>query len=1153
MSKHLVICVHGIFTLAPWQKALRQMIVELEPSAVVHEYKYGPVSAYSLFPGRRTRKVTTFANQLLTELLRENWQRIDVVAHSFGTFIVAEALRHLAWSNRGRLPQIDSLILAGSVLPRQYPWREFVPHLVRRVVNDCGVVDHVLWLPELFVPRLGFGGRVGFCGLTGYDVHNRYFMLGHSGFFREPTAQDDVGFMRRWWLPLLTSTTGNVPEHDARMQRRWPVLIGWLERQVNALRVCVWSALITIPVAMVGLYIGQLQSLNRQLLAESWALQSLQQRDTAPITSQRLAIASAKLHEGPQTQHALLQALMTSARPVFVLDHGNTSGLRHFAMTSDGTLLAEAGPDAQGRLVVQLRSLQSPDARPTILKLPDPQCSQKQQPQRLLFSKSGRYLALEAIFGSCVLDTHSLQWTRDLPGYGNVTFFGSESAVYASRSPAVIEQDYTGPLLAVVSATESQAVAGLAAAGWLRDFAIVGESGAVFADAVGRAWFIREDGVRPALIPPPAGWDAGVQSVAASTDGQRLAIGAEHDGVAVLRADKLTEEWHGSLPSAPTKIRFSSDGRCLAALLADGTARVWRSQSGSQLAALEGKGFPLDLGFLDSACDRVLIVNRDAGVTVWSVPSQSLLARVPSALVGDGYAFNGSGSAVLAADVDGTATVWDTTWQREQQALHMDDGIHSFVVRGVGKYVAALGNDQQLRVWGTQNRHVILDIAAPARSGGAWRSSLDLSENGRSVATADESGRVRVWRPGRGLVFELQLPRLFSDTLDTAHESRFVLRSLPAGTDVRILQSCSGEVPIYVDVVAATGIPASGTIGRRCQLFDPATTWPTGIMSTDPWAVNVPLKLSEDGERLALAFLGDVLVFDVTSGRLLARFSQGYEKSGRPQAIEGVDFGAALVHWLAFSRNGRRLLIATRPEPMSMAGGNVVRSQPLDDMVAPARALALGTSQAEIGFLPSMNSVISLSHEGAVLHLRDADTLGSEKTLSTGRFIDGVSNPPWRPELLLVLSHEPVPGLPRQFRTPYVHADVFDSATLSHRAHLILRLPIGNVVLSPDGSSLLVEDGLGNVRIVDFAGGVTVAEFALSIRPRAIWFGDDGKLFYTSGGNTSYASAMSGENRIGSMVWNTGDLVTRLCSSLRVGDRNFSMLSRMAGRSIRCD
>ena len=93
----------------------------------------------------------------LAALTWEPWDRIDIVAHGFGTFLAAKALAALPPTHPLR---VNTLILAGSVLPDFFGWSNLVPARIQRVVNDCGIGDIILILSQM-LPFLGMAGRVG--------------------------------------------------------------------------------------------------------------------------------------------------------------------------------------------------------------------------------------------------------------------------------------------------------------------------------------------------------------------------------------------------------------------------------------------------------------------------------------------------------------------------------------------------------------------------------------------------------------------------------------------------------------------------------------------------------------------------------------------------------------------------------------------------------------------------------------------------------------------------------------------------------------------------------------------------------------------------------------------------------------------------------
>jgi hypothetical protein len=163
----------------------------------VREYRYGWFSVIAfMVPLLRWLVTRRFRQALLREAGSEAWDRVDLVAHSFGTHLVGHGLLGIP---KGKRPIIHTVILAGSVLKVGFSWRVLMDDGgVYRVINECGTRDKVLVLNQLFVLFTGMAGRVGFNGMEDRERFlNRYYAFGHSGYFEGAT------FMRQRWLPLL--------------------------------------------------------------------------------------------------------------------------------------------------------------------------------------------------------------------------------------------------------------------------------------------------------------------------------------------------------------------------------------------------------------------------------------------------------------------------------------------------------------------------------------------------------------------------------------------------------------------------------------------------------------------------------------------------------------------------------------------------------------------------------------------------------------------------------------------------------------------------------------------------------------------------------------------------------------------------------------
>src|ERR1700724_308558 len=138
--KEILITVHGIRTFGQWQNRLKALVQKENPAVIVEAYGYGYFAAPAfVFPPFRWFQVRTFRRHLRNLLRQHGDVSVSIVAHSFGTYIVARGLRGL---KTDEIPKVRNLILSGSVLKSNFNWSAlFQTGRVQRVVNECGLND----------------------------------------------------------------------------------------------------------------------------------------------------------------------------------------------------------------------------------------------------------------------------------------------------------------------------------------------------------------------------------------------------------------------------------------------------------------------------------------------------------------------------------------------------------------------------------------------------------------------------------------------------------------------------------------------------------------------------------------------------------------------------------------------------------------------------------------------------------------------------------------------------------------------------------------------------------------------------------------------------------------------------------------------------
>jgi hypothetical protein len=151
------------------------------------------------FRSLRRRPVQRITALIRDELSRKP-DRLSIVGHSFGTFIISKILEEEADI------KFDRILLCGSIIPDSFPWERFghriAPNekLEWQVLNDCGMNDPLPVLAQSVTWGYGSSGRFGFGHVR---VKDRFHTVGHSGFFSET-------FVRDYWLPYLSK--GEVVE-----------------------------------------------------------------------------------------------------------------------------------------------------------------------------------------------------------------------------------------------------------------------------------------------------------------------------------------------------------------------------------------------------------------------------------------------------------------------------------------------------------------------------------------------------------------------------------------------------------------------------------------------------------------------------------------------------------------------------------------------------------------------------------------------------------------------------------------------------------------------------------------------------------------------------------------------------------------------------
>ncbi|WP_052890564.1 WD40 repeat domain-containing serine/threonine protein kinase [Thermogemmatispora carboxidivorans] len=245
------------------------------------------------------------------------------------------------------------------------------------------------------------------------------------------------------------------------------------------------------------------------------------------------------------------------------------------------------------------------------------------------------------------------------------------------------------------------------------------------------------------------GHSAGVQSVAWSPDGRRLASGSDDGTVQVWEADTgkqlLTYRGHSA---GVQSVAWSPDGRRLASGSDDGTVQVWEADTGKQLLTYRGHSAPVESVTWSPEGKRLASGSDDKTVQVWEADTgkQLLTYRGHSAGV-QSVAWAPEGKRLASGSDDETVQVWEADTGKQLLTYRG----HSAPVESVawapeGKRLASGSWYGMVQVWEADTGQRLLTYQGRriAVESVAW------APEGKRLASESWYGMVQVWEADTG-------------------------------------------------------------------------------------------------------------------------------------------------------------------------------------------------------------------------------------------------------------------------------------------------------------------------------------------------------------------------------------------------------------------
>jgi hypothetical protein len=204
--EHVVILVHGIRTHGEWQQILRREFSQVGIVLAPTNYGYIDVVRFLLpVPWFRKSAIEKVSDLVRSVKLNYPKARISFLAHSFGTYVVANMLTKEFDFKAHRL------VFCGSVVRYSFSFEGIRGRFTPPLVNEVSARDP--WPAIAENATFGYGA-VGTRGFNNSQVTDRWHLgFGHSQYLTET-------FCKTFWIPFF-DTGKVVPGASVREKAPW--------------------------------------------------------------------------------------------------------------------------------------------------------------------------------------------------------------------------------------------------------------------------------------------------------------------------------------------------------------------------------------------------------------------------------------------------------------------------------------------------------------------------------------------------------------------------------------------------------------------------------------------------------------------------------------------------------------------------------------------------------------------------------------------------------------------------------------------------------------------------------------------------------------------------------------------------------------------
>jgi WD40 repeat protein len=210
--------------------------------------------------------------------------------------------------------------------------------------------------------------------------------------------------------------------------------------------------------------------------------------------------------------------------------------------------------------------------------------------------------------------------------------------------------------------------------------------------------------------------ESSILSLAASPDGQRLAVGDADGHIHLLNAGGGAIGQCIGHTGAVRSLCFAPDGTRLASASADGTVRVWAIEDGRQLALVSCET-PVNAVAWTADSRQIASGGEDKILRLWSFGAdlENPLTLVKTVTGHEGAITSlatvpAQPNQILSGSADGSLRLWDLAAAKEIRRIAHGGPVNAVAVRGDAKRFASAGADNIARLWDAADGKLVAEI-----------------------------------------------------------------------------------------------------------------------------------------------------------------------------------------------------------------------------------------------------------------------------------------------------------------------------------------------------------------------------------------------------------------------------------------------------------